>query len=163
MRAALTERVEAWNAAAALAAGLEELRANPPSDRDGQSWRDTQVREDTDVLLCVVRDVASPSADEPAKLAERLRRQLGFHEEYVHAWERRARLDDLQFSANEKNAVASLWARADLDKFNERVAALGEAIAPTISRPRWTSGSLTSSTPLTGSSNPVSRTYRWNR
>lgn len=123
----LTDRLEAWIAAAPLAGGLQELRANSPRDRDGQSWRDTQVRKDTDVLLYVVRDVVSPSAEEAAKLAERLGRQLRFQEEYVHAWERRARLDELRFSANEQDAVDSLWARADLDKFNERVAAAGEA------------------------------------
>jgi hypothetical protein len=123
----LTGRVEAWIAAAPLAAGLEKLQANAPPDRGGKSFQDTQVCQDTDVLLYVVHDVASPSADEAANLAERLRRQCRFHEEYINAWKRRAHLEGLEFSEDEKREAANLWGRADLDKFDERVAAVGEA------------------------------------
>ena len=123
----LSERIEAWATAAPLAAGLEKLRANPPDDRTGQPWRNTQVRKDTDALLYVVRDASSPSGDDAAKLTDRLRGQLRFHEEYVHAWARRAHLDTLPFSAKERAVDEQVWTEADLDNFNEQVKQTAES------------------------------------
>lgn len=130
----LIARVEAWKQAAPFADALDRLRADPPEEERGEhTWLDTQVRKDTDALLYVVRDTSTPSADDAAAYAVRLRRQAGFHEEYARVWKQLASLE-ARVPTDQRDADATLWNRADIDAFNVDVTKLAE---PTRTGDQW--------------------------
>jgi hypothetical protein len=123
----LTSEVTAWMQAEPLAAALATLRDNPPEDRVGHRWQDTQVRDDTAILLDEVRNVVPPDAAGAAEYVRRLSAQLRFHQEYVHAWELCRRLDKRPASNEEKHDNAEAWKSAELDAFDKQVVASPEA------------------------------------
>jgi hypothetical protein len=117
----LITRVQAWIHAAPFADALDNLRTHAPEDRVRHVWSDTQVRKDTDALLYVVRDTSTPSADDAAGYAVRLRRQAAFHEEYARVWKQLAGVEGL-VRDDERAADGDMWQRADLDGFDAQVA-----------------------------------------
>jgi hypothetical protein len=123
----LTSQVTAWMQAEPLAAALATLRDNPPEDRVGHRWQDTQVRDDTAILLDEVRNAVPPDAAGAAEYVRRLSAQLRLHQEYVHAWELCRRLDKQPRTKEEEHENAEAWKSADLDAFDKLVAAAPEA------------------------------------
>ena len=120
--------IESWIAAEPLALHLIALRDNPPADLTDATWRSTQVRMDTERLTREVHDCSpAPDAKEAQAFVERMERQLRFHQQYLHVWERRRRLDELPVRPNEKDLHKEMWAQADLNAFDRKVAELPEA------------------------------------
>ena len=123
----LTAQLDAWTQAEPLATELVTLRDHPPKDRTGHPWNDTQVRNDTAILLDQVQTPPIPDAKSASEFVRRLRAQLRFHQAYVRAWELRDALDQVKVSAAEQQPDAATWDTANLDKFNAQVAADPEA------------------------------------
>jgi hypothetical protein len=119
----LTAQLNSWMEAEPLASELASLLDNPPGDRQGHAWRDTQVRKDSASLLREMHNAFPPSAATAHKYTERLQRQLRFHRDYAEAWERRRALEELPFSENQKQRDHAMWGRANLDQLNEKVKA----------------------------------------
>jgi hypothetical protein len=119
--------IEAWIEAEPLARQLIALRDNPPPDLADATWQSTQVRIDTERLTREVHDCSpAPDATEAEAFVERMERQLRFHDQYLHVWERRRRLDELPVSHNEKVRDKDLWDQADLNVLNQKVTELPE-------------------------------------
>ena len=111
--------VRRWLHVLPLAAELAELHSNPPADRPGHPWRVTNLRYSTEKMLRGLADRLPPKDDQEAnELSEELRRQTQLHRAFAHAWSRRAELQHVPASDNDRERDKEWWDKADIDAFD---------------------------------------------